>query len=177
MREVAVNRAEKQGTIREIQDLIEHNEAFYLVDFKGLRVKDISALRDRVRESSGHLRVVKNTLLKKAAAGTGLSGADEWMEGPTALAWAPIDPIPLAKALVAFAKENPKLKVKGGVVEGQAVDTAGVVSLSMLPGIDGVRAQLIGLLQAPATKLATLLQTPARNVSVCLSERGKQSEG
>lgn len=171
-----MNRAEKQGTIREIQDLIEQNEAFYLVDFKGLRVKDISALRDRVRESAGHLRVVKNTLLKKAAAGTDLSGADAWMEGPTALAWTPKDPIPLAKALVTFAKENPKLKVKGGVVEGQAVDTAAVMSLSALPGIDGVRAQLIGLLQAPATKLATLLQMPARNVSVCLSEKGKQAE-
>ena len=71
-----MNRAERQGTIREIQDVIEQNETFYLVDFKGLRVKDISALRDRVRESSGHLRVVKNTLLKKAAEGTDLSGAD-----------------------------------------------------------------------------------------------------
>lgn len=171
-----MNRAERQDTIREIQDVIEQNEAFYLVDFKGLRVKDISALRDRVRESSGHLRVVKNTLLKKAAEGTELSGAGGWMEGPTALAWAPNDPIPLAKALVTFAKENPKLKVKGGVVEGQTVDALGVETLSQLPGIDGIRAQLIGLLQAPATKLATLLQMPARNVAVCLSEKGKQAE-
>ncbi len=171
-----MNRAERQGTIREIQDVIEQNEAFYLVDFKGLRVKDISVLRDRIRESSGHLRVVKNTLLKKAAEGTELSGADGWMEGPTALAWAPKDPIPLAKALVTFAKENPKLKVKGGVVEGQTVDALGVETLSKLPGIDGIRAQLIGLLQAPATKLATLLQMPAKNVAVCLSEKGKQTE-
>ena len=171
-----MNRAEKQGTIREIQEVIEQNEAFYLVDFKGLKVKDISALRDRVRETSGHLRVVKNTLLKKAAEGTGLAGADEWMEGPTALAWAPTDPIPLAKALVTFAKENPNLKVKGGVVDGKAVDASGVETLSRLPGIDRIRAGLIGLLQAPATKLAVLLQTPARNVAVCLSEKGKQSE-
>jgi large subunit ribosomal protein L10 len=172
-----VNRAEKQGAIREIQEVIEQNEAFYLVDFKGLRVKDISALRDRVRETSGHLKVVKNTLLKKAAEGTGLAGADEWMEGPTALAWASTDPIPLAKALVTFSKENPHLKVKGGVVDGKAVDALGVETLSKLPGIDQIRAGLIALLQGPATKLATLLQTPARNVAVCLSEKGKQSEG
>lgn len=172
-----MNRAEKQGAIREIQEVIEQNEAFYLVDFKGLKVKDISTLRDRVRESSGYLKVVKNTLLKKAAEGTDLSGADEWMEGPTALAWAQSDPIPLAKVLVTFAKENPNLKVKGGVVEGKAVDASAVETLSKLPGIDQIRASLIGLLQAPATKLATILQTPARNVAVCLSEKGKQSEG
>lgn len=172
-----MNRAEKQDTIREIQEVIQQNGAFYLVDFKGLKVKDISQLRDRIRESSGRMRVVKNTLLRQASQGTSLTGASEWMEGPTALAWSEKDPVPLAKVLVAFAKENPKLKVKGGVVEGQAVDAPGVVALSMLPGLDGVRAQLIGLLQAPATKLAVLLQTPGRNVAVCLAERGKQAEG
>jgi large subunit ribosomal protein L10 len=172
-----LNRAEKQVTIREIQEVISQNEAFYLVDFKGLKVKEISALRDRVRETSGQMRVVKNTLLKKAAEGTDLSGAGEWMEGPTALAWAPLDPIPLAKALVTFAKGNPHLKVKGGVVDGKAVGAADVETLSKLPGLNGIRAQLLGLIQAPATKLATILQTPARNVAVCLSERGKQTEG
>jgi large subunit ribosomal protein L10 len=171
-----VNRADKQGTIKEIQEVIQQNETFYLVDFKGLKVKDISVLRDRVRESSGSLRVVKNTLLKKAAEGTNLSSADTWMEGPTALAWASVDPIPLAKVLVTFAKENPNLKVKGGVVDGKAVDALTVEELSKLPGINEIRAQLLGLLQAPATKLARILQTPAKNVAVCLSERGKQAE-
>ena len=172
-----MNRAEKQGTIREIQEVISQNAAFYLVDFKGLKVKEISALRDRVRETSGQMRVVKNTLLKKASEGTDLSGAEEWMEGPTALAWAPLDPIPLAKALVTFAKGNPKLKVKGGVVDGKAVGAADVETLSRLPGLNGIRAQLLGLIQAPATKLATILQMPAKNVAVCLSEKGKQTEG
>ncbi len=172
-----MNRSEKQGTIQEIQDVISQNDAFYLVDFKGLKVKDISQLRDRVRDSSGHIKVVKNTLLKKAAEGTGLSGANVWMEGPTALAWAPTDPIPLAKVLVTFSKENPHLKLKGGVVDGKAVDAATVETLSLLPGLDGIRSQLLGLLQAPATKLAVLLQTPARNVAVCCGERGKQVEG
>ncbi len=171
-----MNRADKQATIQEIQDVIQRNEAFYLVDFKGLKVKDISTLRDRVRETSGSLRVVKNTLLKKAAEGTTLSGADAWMEGPTALAWASQDPIPLAKVLVTFAKENPSLKVKGGVVDGRAMNASDVEALSKLPGINEIRAQLLGLLQAPATKLARILQTPAKNVAVCLSERGKQAE-
>jgi large subunit ribosomal protein L10 len=171
-----VNRAEKQESIREIQEVIQQNEAFYLVDFKGLKVKEISALRDKVRESAGSLKVVKNTLLKKASEGTGLSGASGWMEGPTALAWAGADPIPLAKALVAFAKENPKLKLKGGVVDGKAVDAAAVEILSKLPGINEIRAGLIGLLQAPATKLVRVLSAPGRNVAVCLSERGKQAE-
>ena len=171
-----MNRADKQGTIQQIQEVIQKNEAFYLVDFKGLKVKEISALREKVKETSGSLRVVKNTLLRKAAEGTTLSGAEAWMEGPTALAWSQSDPIPLAKTLVTFAKENPHLKVKGGVVEGKAVDAAAVEELSKLPGINEIRAQLLALLQAPATKLARVLQTPARNVAVCLAERGKQPE-
>ncbi len=172
-----MNRADKQTVITEIQDVIQGNAAFYLVDFKGLRVKEISALRSRVRESSGSLRVVKNTLLRKASEGTPLSGAAGWMEGPTALAWAGQDPIPLAKALVTFAKENPNLKLKGGVIDGRALDPQSVEALSKLPGIREIRAQLIGLLQASAVKLATVLQAPARNVAVCLSEKGKQIEG
>ena len=172
-----MNRAEKQASIREIQEVIQQNESFYLVDFKGLKVKEISALRDRVKESAGSLRVVKNTLLKKASEGTGLSGASGWMEGPTALAWSGANPIPLAKALVAFAKENPKLKLKGGVVDGKPVDAAGVEVLSKLPGILEIRAGLIGLLQAPATRLVRVLSAPGRNVAVCLSERGKHTEG
>jgi large subunit ribosomal protein L10 len=171
-----VNRAEKQTVISEIQSAIQESSSFYLVDFKGLKVKDISTLRNKVRESSGSLRVVKNTLLKKASEGTALSGAAPWMEGPTALAWAGSDPVPLAKTLVTFAKENPNLKLKGGIVDGKALDATSVEALSKLPGINESRAGLIGLLQAPAAKLATILQTPARNVAVCLSERGKQGQ-
>lgn len=171
-----MNRTEKQQTVGDLQQVIQKGAAFYLVDFKGLRVKDISALRDRVRDSAGSIRVVKNTLLRRASEGTPLSEASRWMEGPTALAWSDADPIPLAKVLTTFAKENPNLKVKGGVVDGKAVDKASVETLSKLPGMPEIRAQLIGLLQAPATKLATLLQTPARNVAVCLGERGKQEQ-
>lgn len=171
-----MNRSEKQNVIGEIENVIQGNAAFYLVDFKGLKVKEISALRNKVRESSGAIRVVKNTLLRKASQGTALESAQTWMEGPTALAWAGTDPIPLAKTLVTFAKDNPKLKVKGGIVEGKAIDASLVEELSKLPGINEIRAQLIGLIQAPATKLATILQTPARNVAVCLAERGKQDQ-
>jgi large subunit ribosomal protein L10 len=169
-----VNRTEKQQTVGDLQSVIQKGAAFYLVDFKGLRVKEISALRTRVRESAGSIRVVKNTLLKRASQGTALTEAMQWMEGPTALAWSDADPIPLAKVLTTFAKEFPNLKVKGGVVEGKTVDPASVEVLSKLPGLPEIRAQFLALLQAPATRLATVLQAPGRNVAVCLSERGKQ---
>ena len=168
-----MNRSEKHQTVGEIQEVIRSNSSFYLVDFKGLRVKDISALRERIKETSGRLRVVKNTLLKRASEGTDLAGATTWMEGPTAIAWCDKDPIPLAKVLTGFAKENPNLKVKGGVVSGKTLGVAEVEVLSKLPGLPEVRAQLIGLIQAPATKLARILQTPAKNVAVCISEKGK----
>lgn len=171
-----MNRAEKQETIREIQEVIQGNETFYLVDFKGLKVKEISELREKVKDAAGSFRVVKNTLLRKASEGTDLTNALEWMEGPTALAWSGNDPVPLAKVLVEFNKDNPSLKVKGGVLDGRAVDTDAVQSLSKLPGLNGLRSQIIGLLQAPAAKIVTLFQTPGKNIAVCLSKRGKEQD-
>ncbi|HNQ78263.1 MAG TPA: 50S ribosomal protein L10 [Acidobacteriota bacterium] len=171
-----MNRTEKQDVIQEMQAVIQNHKTFYFVDFKGLKVKDISQLRDKIRQSSGKMRVVKNTLLKKASTGTGLEGAEKFLEGPTAIAWAQADPIPLAKTLMSFSKDNPNLKIKGAFVEGAVLSTSDVEVLSKLPGINELRAQLIGLLQAPMVRIARVLRAPAQDVAVCISEHGKQSE-
>ena len=171
-----MNRTEKQDIIQEMQAVIQDHKTFYFVDFKGLKVKDISQLRDKIRQSSGKIKVVKNTLLKKASTGTSLEGAGKFLEGPTAIAWSKNDPIPLAKTLMSFSKDNPNLKIKGAFVEGAVLTTSEVEVLSKLPGINELRAQIIGLLQAPMVRIARVLQAPARDVAVCVSERGKQSE-
>jgi large subunit ribosomal protein L10 len=169
-----VNRTEKQTVIESIQSVIQENGTFYLVDYKGLKVKDISELRDKVRGSEGSLRVVKNTLLRRASEGTILSDASQWMEGPTALAWSKDDPVQLAKVLMDFAKTNPHLQVKGGIVEGQALDAPSVEALSKLPSMPELQAKIIGLLQAPAVKLVNVLQASARDMVGVLSQRAKQ---
>jgi large subunit ribosomal protein L10 len=169
-----VNRTDKQNIIQEMQTVIQDHSTFYFVDFKGLKVKDISQLRDKIRQSSGKIRVVKNTLLKKASTGTGLDGADKFFEGPTAIAWSQRDPIPLAKTLMSFSKDNPNLKIKGGFVEGSILSSSEVEFLSKLPGINELRAQIIGLLQAPMVRIARVLKAPGQDVAVCISERGKQ---
>ena len=165
---------EKEGAVGELQDIIQNNGAFYLVDFKGLKVKEITELRDRVRDSQSSLKVVKNTLLRKASEGTDLSKADAWMDGPTAVAWSSGDPVALAKVLVTYSEENAKLTVKGGVVDGEALDPVKVIAFSKLPSLPEIRSQLAGLVLAPAQKLATLLQTPARQLASCLKQKGEQ---
>jgi len=169
-----VNRLEKQETVNELHEVIQGNATFYLVDFKGLTVEAITDLRNRVRQSESSMRVVKNTLLKKASEGTDLAQAEAYMEGPTAMAWSGTDPVALAKVLVAYAKDNPHLKVKAGVVEGEVMDASGVEAVSKLSSLPETRATLAGLLVAPATKLATILQTPAGNMANCLKQRGEQ---
>lgn len=169
-----MNRTGKEQIIKEMQDVITTYTSFYFVDYKGLKVKEISALREKIKESKGAIRVVKNTLLKKATEDTTLKSVEQFFQGPTAIAWSGNDPIPLAKTLTSFAKDNPNLKIKGGFVEGNLLSENDVLALSKLPGINEIRSQIIGMLQAPMSKLIGILKAPGRNVAVCLSERGKQ---
>ena len=169
-----MNRTGKEQIIKEMQDVISTFTSFYFVDYKGLKVKEISALREKIKESKGAIRVVKNTLLKKATEDTTLKPVEQFLQGPTAIAWSENDPIPLAKTLTSFAKDNPNLKIKGGFVDGSLLSENEVEVLSKLPGINEIRSQIIGMLQAPMSKLIGVLKAPGRNVAVCISERGKQ---
>lgn len=169
-----MNRTGKQQVIKEMQEVLGTFTSFYFVDYKGLKVKEISNLREKIKESKGAIRVVKNTLLKKATEDTTLKPVEKFLQGPTAIAWSTNDPIPLAKTLTTFAKDNPNLKIKGGFVDGSLLSQKDVEILSKLPGINEVRSQIIGLMQAPMAKLIGLLKAPQRNIALCLSERGKQ---
>lgn len=169
-----MNRTGKEQIIKEMQEVLRTFTSFYFVDYKGLKVKEISHLREKIKESKGAIKVVKNTLLKKATQDTTLKVVEKFLQGPTAIAWSTNDPIPLAKTLTTFSKDNPNLKIKGGFVDGSLLSQSDVEILSKLPGINEIRSQIIGLIQAPIAKLIGLLKAPQRNVVVCLSERGKQ---
>jgi large subunit ribosomal protein L10 len=130
----------------------------------GLSVAQSTALRAKMREAGGSYKVAKNRLAKLAIKDTDYAGLDELLSGPTALATS-VDPVAAAKAVVDFAKTNPKLEIVGGSMGNTLLDEAGVRALASLPSLDELRAKLVGLVQAPATKIAQLSTAPAAKLA------------
>jgi large subunit ribosomal protein L10 len=130
----------------------------------GLTVAQSSALRGKVRDAGGTYKVAKNRLAKLAAQESPYAGIGDFLTGPTALAWS-VDPVAAAKAVVDFAKTNDKIEIVGGAIGGVVLDVNGVKALASLPSLDELRAKLIGLVQAPATKLAQLATAPAAKLA------------
>jgi large subunit ribosomal protein L10 len=161
-----MNRTEKQQMVEELHRELEASPHAVLVDFRGLSVPAATEFRKRVRAAGSRYRVVKNSLALRAAKGTSLEQLQSHLEGTTGIAYAGSDPVALAKVLVDFAKDNPALSLKGGIVAGdQVLDAEGVKALSAMPGLTELRARLLGLLMAPATQLARLLGTPGTQLA------------
>ncbi|MEO6432980.1 MAG: 50S ribosomal protein L10, partial [Sphingomicrobium sp.] len=121
----------------------------------GLSVAQSSDLRSKMRDAGAQFKVAKNRLAKIALEGSKYSPLGEFLEGPTALATSS-DPVAAAKVAVEFAKTNDKFEIVGGAMGDTMLDVAGVKALAALPGLDELRGTLIGLIQAPATKLARI---------------------
>ena len=173
-----MNRSEKQQLIDELHKELEQAPTAVLLDFKGLSVPAATEFRKKVRASGSRYRVVKNSLALRAAKGTALERLESKLEGYTGIAYTGDDPVALAKVLVDFAKDNPALTLKAGVVAGtQMLDAAGVKALSTMPGLPELRAKLLGLLQAPATQLVRLLGAPATQTVRVLKARQDKLEG
>jgi large subunit ribosomal protein L10 len=172
-----MNRTEKQQMVEELHKELEASSHAVLVDFRGLSVPAATEFRKRVRAAGSRYRVVKNSLALRAAKGTALEQLESKLQGTTGIAYAGEDPVTLAKVLVDFAKDNPALALKGGVVSGsQVLDAEGVKALSALPSLAGLRASLLGLLQAPAAQLVRLLGTPATQLARVLRAHQEKLE-
>ena len=130
----------------------------------GLSVKQSTDLRTKMRDAGASYKVAKNRLAKLALKDTQYEGLEEYLTGPTALAWS-TDPVAAAKAAVDFAKTNDKLEIVGGAMGSTVLDAAGVKALASMPSLDELRAKLIGLVNAPATKVATLVNAPASKLA------------
>jgi len=130
----------------------------------GLTVAQSTALRGKIREAGGTYKVAKNRLAKLAAKDTAYEGIGDLLTGPTALAWS-VDPVAAAKAVVEFAKTNDKIEIVGGAMGSVVLDANGIKALASMPSLDELRAKLIGLVQAPATKLAQLATAPAAKLA------------
>jgi len=131
-------------------------------------VGQLTTLRKKARESDVYLRVLKNTLVRRAVADTSFAGLADQMTGPLIYAFS-ADAVAAAKVLQDFAKGNDKLVLKAGCFGGKLLDKAGVQALATMPSLDELRAKIVGLIVAPATKLATITQAPAAQIARVLS--------
>jgi large subunit ribosomal protein L10 len=172
---MARSKAEKDVLVGEIEQVLGSANTVYLVSLAGLPSNDVNKLRASLRKEGARVRVVKNRLAKRATAGRATEQISEHFRGPTAIVYHPSDPVATAKGLIAFAKDNPKLVLKAGLIEQkQAIDAAGFKLVSELPSLPEVRSMLLGVIQAPASTLVRLLNTPGTQLARVIAEREKQ---
>jgi large subunit ribosomal protein L10 len=138
-----------------------------------LSVDEATQLRRQMRAAGARYRVTKNRLARRAIEGTPFAALAPLFTGPTAIAFSR-DPVAAARAAVEYANRNNKLTVIGGGLSGQPLDAAGIRALATLPSLDELRSKIIGLLNAPATKLAVLLQTPAGQLARVVAAHSEQ---
>jgi len=155
-----VDRTEKREFVAELSNVFASTSMIVVTRNNGMTVADVTALRRKMREAGANFKVAKNRLALLALDGTRFDGLKPLMKGPTAISWS-ADPVAVAKAAVDFAKTNEKFVLVGGALGAQVLDASGVKALSELPSLDSLRAKLLGLLAAPATRIAGVLQAPA----------------
>ena len=166
-----MDRAEKQDAIEALKGVFASSGAVVVTHYMGLTVAEMTDLRGRLRQEGAQLKVVKNTLVQKALNGRVGEAGDALFTGPVAIAFAP-DPVSAAKVSAQYAKDNDKFKLVGGLMGDTVLDEKGVKALASLPSLDHLRAQIVGLLQAPATKVAGVLQAPAGQLARVFSAYG-----
>lgn len=155
-----MDRKEKADSVAFLHDVFSNAGAVVVTRNKGLTVAESTALRNKLREAGATYKVAKNRLAKIALDGTPYTGLSDLLTGPTALGSSP-DPVAAAKVIVEFAKTNDRLEILGGGMGDTVLDVNGVKALAELPSLDELRAKIVGLVQAPATKLAQIAQAPA----------------
>ena len=170
-----MDRARKEELVVELNGAFADAALVVVTHQSGLTVAESTDLRRRMREAGASFKVTKNRLVKLALVGTPYEGIADLFEGPTAIAYS-ADPVVAARVAVDFSKENDKLVVIGGAMAEDRLDEAGVKALAMLPSLDDLRGRLIGLLNAPATKVAGVLQAPAGQLARVLSAHAEQDE-
>jgi len=159
-----VDRAEKKACVAALNDVFKKTSVVVVAHYSGLTVAQMQLLRKQMREAGATVQVTKNRLAKIALEGTEMASVAGLLKGPTLLAYSQ-DPVAAAKVSVAFAKDYEKLVILGGAMGKTALDPEAVRSLATLPSLDELRAKLVGLIQAPATKLAQLTTAPAAKLA------------
>jgi large subunit ribosomal protein L10 len=159
-----VLRSEKHEFVTELEEVYKKSSSVIVTHYHGLSVSQVTSLRRALKAKGAGFKVVKNTLSKIAASKAGIQDISSLLTGPTAIAYSE-DPVEAAKVVVEFAKTNGSLKIIGGLVNNQLLDVQSVQHLAKLPSLNDLRGKIVGILQAPATKIARVVQAPATQLA------------
>ncbi|MCP5395461.1 MAG: 50S ribosomal protein L10 [Sphingomonadaceae bacterium] len=159
-----MDRSQKADSVAQLNAVFQEVGVVVVTRNLGLSVAASTDLRGKMRDAGASYKVAKNRLAKLALKDTAYEGLEEYLTGPTALAYSE-DPVAAAKAAVEFAKTNDKLEIVGGSMGGQLLDEAGVKALASMPSLDELRGKLVGLINAPATKVAQVVNAPAAKLA------------
>ena len=166
--------AEKTESVEELKERFNGVQTAVLTEYRGLTVRQLSDLRKQLKGAAAEYKVVKNRLARIAIKDSPLDGLGKHLTGPTGVAYTKKDPVPVAKALQAFLRNNPALTIKVGIVEGKVLEPAALKSLADLPSKDALRAQIVGAVQGPMGKIVTLLTAVQGELVRVLEARSKQ---
>jgi len=159
MSETAIQ--QKKVIVEDITKKFQDAAAVVVVDYRGLTVAQVTDLRKQLRDSGIEMRVLKNTMLRRAAEAAGLEGMNDIFKGPTAVAFSNEEVVAPAKIIAEFAKGAEALEIKGGVVEGKVADAAQIDALAKLPSREGLLSMLLSVLQAPVRNTALAVKAVA----------------
>jgi large subunit ribosomal protein L10 len=169
-----VDRAQKRELVSTLNRAWKGTGVMVVAHYKGMTVAQMSEFRKRMKEAGGSVKVAKNRLAKLALKDTDAEVIGDLLKGQTCVAFSQ-DPITAAKVSVRYSKENDKLVILGGAMGKTAMDVGAVRALAELPSLDELRAKLIGLVQAPATKIARILKEPGAKLARVLQAQGAKS--
>jgi large subunit ribosomal protein L10 len=170
-----VDRAEKQELIGLLQEIFKASGVVVVAHYSGLTVAQMQDLRKQMKQAGATVKVAKNRLAKIALDGTDVATIAPLLKGPTLLAYS-TDPVAAPKVAVDFAKGHEKFVILGGAMGRTSLNSDGVKALATLPSLDELRAKLIGLIQAPATKVAQVVNAPAAKLARVFGAYAKRDE-
>lgn len=170
------NKDDKKKDMEALREQLAKAESVFLTGYEKLTVGQDFELRKAIRGVKANYQVVKNRVAEKASEGTPAAELLKELKGMCSLAYTTGDPVALAKALATYAKANPSFTFRAGVVEGRAVDVAGITELASLPSKDAIFAKLLYLINAPAQRLATVIGGVGRNLAVVVDQGVKENK-
>lgn len=169
-----MDRSQKEAAVQSFHAALKQSTSVIVGHYRGLTVTEMHSLRRQMRANGASTQVMKNRLAKIALKGTPYAHMEDLMQGPTVVAMS-ADPVAAAKVAQKFAKENEKFVIVGGALGERKLDKAGVQALASMPSLDELRAKLIGLISAPATRIATYTQEPAAKLARVLAAKGNKA--
>lgn len=172
-----MRRSEKEQVVASLQEAVEAAESLIMTTYRGLSVKDLTALRRQVREAGGRMQVVKKTLLLRALEGRGEEGISQHMEGPVALTFVSGDPMPVLKSMREFSRAHDELEFRGGWFESSIVSGPQLLEIASLPPREELLAKLLFAMKAPLSGLVATLQAVPRDLALTLQALSEKRAG